>query len=219
MEKKRYSKKVVFVKNNGEIKVYNKQKDLAEELGIHVSAISNYVNKRYKQNKGYKIMAYDEYVDLYGEPKETKEKEEICYKTETMYYVNVLVGLANETLVDGAIYYVGGEKLIYRKQKKALVLFGDEDIGMLSRDNVLVECKVEYPLLTEEEKDFLKNLLKAFKDAKAIVKCKGLQLGNEFIRIEVKNPNDNIALPEFKEGKYYQSLKKDREYTLEELGL
>lgn len=230
--KSRYEhrKRVVLINNNGDLKVYNTQTELAKALGVTLATVNHYIHGRCKP-KYFKVYDYDYYVSMWGEPKEQEEeiqaekeyseeiKEEITHKTETMYYVNVLVGLANGTLVDGAIYYVGGNKLVYRREKQGLVLFGDENIGMLSRNDVLVECKVEYPLLTEKEQNFLKNLLVAFKDVKGIRKCNGVQTGTEFIRIETNTPVENVDLPTFKENQYYQSLKQNRLYSLDELGL
>lgn len=217
-----YKKKTVVVKDNGEVKVYNTQTELAKELGVTLGAINHYVHKRINSPKGIKIYDYDEYTKLFGDPEEQQAeneyseeiREEIVKKTETMYYVNVLVGLANGTLVDGATYEMRNNILKYSKEKEALML--GESV-YLSKASMFDEVKVELPLLNEKEKTFLSNLLKAFSNAKGIEKCSDYRKGFEFIRIV--NGGETTDLPSFIEGKYYGNLKQNRLYSLDELGL
>lgn len=216
-----YKKRTVVVKDNGEVKVYNTQTELAKELGVTLGTINHYVHKRINSPKGIKIYDYDDYVKLFGKPEEQQAEqtekeysEEIIHKTETMYYVNVLVGLANGTLEDGATYEMRNNLLKYSKEKQALML---GEAVYLSKASMFDEVKVELPLLNEKEKAFLSNLLKAFSNAKGIEKCSDYRKGFEFIRIV--NGGETTDLPSFIEGKYYGNLKQNRLYSLDELGL
>ena len=80
----------------------------------------------------------------------------------------------------------------------------------------LCEVFIEEPILTDEEHEYLANIIKPFKSkvywiAKAKRDCGEhivICLGNEF-----------IFLPFMKIGKYYKGMKADYEYYLSELGL
>jgi hypothetical protein len=162
-----------------------------------------------------------DYEELYGKikknvEKEEKPKKEIVRRKEVEYYVNVLVGLANETLIDGAIYNLNGSMLKYSKKDNALML-GDKKV--FTKDLMFAEVSIELPLLLEEEREFLSNLLKAFKNVKGIVKCKDRRDGYEYIRIVTSSEEDTISLPSFIEGKYYKSLQNDTLYTMTDLNL
>ena len=221
-----YRKRTVVVKDNGEVKVYNTQTELAKDLGVSLASVNHYIHKRINSPKGTKIYDYNEYVKLFGEPEEQQAekeyseeikeevKEEITHKTETMYYVNVLVGLANGTLEDGATYEMRNNVLKYNKEKEALML---GEAVYLSKNSMFDEVRVELPLLIEKEKTFLSNLLKAFSGAKGIQKCSDYRKGFEFIRIV--SGGETTDLPSFIEGKYYGNLKQNRLYSLDELGL
>lgn len=168
--------------------------------------------------KGYKLMYQKDYEELYGnKEQETTEVEEgIERPTKEEYYINILVGLANGNLQDGATYEINGSKFVYSKEQQALMI---GNIIGYSREKMLSKVVIELPLLTEEERTFLKNLLKAFKNVKGIRKCNAINKGMEFIRIETNTPIDNIDLPDFAEDKYYANLKENRLYSIEELNL
>lgn len=72
-------------------------------------------------------------------------------------------------------------------------------------------------ILDKEEKRYLKNVIRPFKnEIKTIVK-KYFSLEREYIFIET---SDSIMeFPLFEEGTMYRNMERNREYTLEELGL
>lgn len=162
-------------------------------------------------------------IDIEQDNKENEDsiyfeehKEEIIRRKIKEYYVNVLVGLANATLEDGAIYKINGNDLVYSKENEALML-GDNK--MFTRLGMYEEIEIELPLLSESERTFLKNLLKAFNNVKGIRKCNDIRNGFEFIRIETIVPSENTDLPAFVENKYYSNLMLDRLYSVDELGI
>lgn len=91
------------------------------------------------------------------------------------------------------------------------------------------EIKIETDILSEKEKEYLKSIIKPFKDRveyiekKISMNCTGSTF--YYITIATKSiVNDNImeiiALPYFKlESKTYNGMELNREYTLKELGL
>ena len=79
--------------------------------------------------------------------------------------------------------------------------------------------QVQLPLLTEKERDFLKNLLKAFSNVRGIRKCNAIAKGMEFIRIETNSPANNVDLPDYKAGQYYGNMKLNELYSIDELNI
>ena len=81
------------------------------------------------------------------------------------------------------------------------------------------------PILTKEEKEYLNNVIKPFKNrVYYIIKHKHLcVLNEEFIQICVRSYNDeldeDINLPLFVKGSMYKNMKEGRRYSLRELGL
>lgn len=210
-------KAVVLLDKNGNLlKTFSSQKKAADNIGVSASTITNYIKGRCKYSEG-KFMYKDDYEKLFEKIEEKEEEKPIVKKKDTTCYVNMLVGLANDTLVDGATYEYGAQKFTYSKEKHALLI--DNKYIAYSRDSMFEQVNVELPLLLESERAFLKNLLLAFTNIKGIRKCNDIYNGFEFIRIEAENPVDNVDFPKFKEGKYYANLITDRLYTIEELGL
>ena len=79
-------------------------------------------------------------------------------------------------------------------------------------------------ILTKEEKEYLSNVIKPFKNnVLHIIKLKGSYDNNEYIQIGVKTDNikwtEYINLPFFISGSMYNNMKLDYEYSLKELGL
>lgn len=193
------------------IKEYETQSDCAKEHEIHVSTVNSILHGRMK-GKGYRLMYKNDYDKLSLEPKQVEIKK----SKSKEYFVNVLVGLANGTLVDGATYEINGTKMKYSKENNGLMV---ADKRVYSYDSMWEEVPIELPILLPSEKEFLSNLLKAFSNAKGIVKCKDRRDGFEFIRIETPNQEETITLPSFIEGKYYKSLQRDTLYSLKDLEL
>lgn len=180
---------------------------------ISYSTLYRGIRKVYKNphNKRFYEIKKDEV-----EAKQETKQEEVITQKKKEYFINILVGLANNTLVDGATYDVNGTLLKYSKKDNALKL---NDKVFYSKDAMFSMVEMELPILSSDEREFLSNLLKAFKSVKGVIKCKDRIKGFEFIRIETNSEEDNITLPSFVANKYYKNLQLDRLYTLEELGL
>lgn len=80
-------------------------------------------------------------------------------------------------------------------------------------------------ILTKEEKEYLSNVIKPFKNrVRYIIKYTNLSgLNEEYIQICVKSYDneldEDINLPLFVEGSMYKNMKKVHRYTLKELGI
>lgn len=82
---------------------------------------------------------------------------------------------------------------------------------------VKLVLEVEEQMLTEEENEYLSDVIRPFTDkVEYIIKYNCYD--KEFIRIKIKDDVD-IALPQFEKGTMYKGMKLNKEYTLEELGL
>ena len=215
--KNNYSRRIVELDLDGNyVKTYRNQADVGREKGLSYQTINHYL-RGVSSSKYYKLMYEDEYEELYGKIEEVKEEpKEPTKTTKEDYYINVLVGLVNGTLQEGATYEISGNKFTYDKEKQSLMF--NNEVGY-SRERLIDKVKIELPLLNDKERNFLKNLLLAFSNVKGIRKCKDRINGFEFIRIETNNEEDNITLPSFVEGKYYGALQHDRLYTVEELNI
>lgn len=76
---------------------------------------------------------------------------------------------------------------------------------------------VEKEILNEEEKEYLSNVIKPFRNK---VECitKKIFGGKEYIKLTIKN-DCGMDFPNFEKGTMYKGMEEDKEYTLEELGL
>ena len=95
------------------------------------------------------------------------------------------------------------------------IFYGDTSCVDLARDWLNAECKGT-AMLTEEEKAYLSEVIKPFRDEVTGI-LKG-DNGSEFIRISVEN-DGAFRLPYFKKGSMYKNMKTNIKYKLEELGL
>lgn len=78
----------------------------------------------------------------------------------------------------------------------------------------------EHPLLDDTEKRYLKNIIKPFREQVCWIKKKEVISISEEERIEIfVNGDDDICLPSFEKGEMYIGMKRDKLYTVEELGL
>lgn len=76
---------------------------------------------------------------------------------------------------------------------------------------------IEKEILDEEEKEYLSNVIKPFRNRiEGIVK--EIFGGKEFITITIKD-DCSLCFPYFEKGTMYKGMEEDKEYTLEELGL
>lgn len=95
-------------------------------------------------------------------------------------------------------------------------------------DIVKIERPVKYEtvferkeeILDKAESKYLTNVITPFKDeVKYIVKYNNpLRKEKEYLRIKLIN-NEDINFPDFEEGSIYKGMKREKEYTLEELGI
>lgn len=83
-------------------------------------------------------------------------------------------------------------------------------------------------ILDEKEKQYLRNVIKPFRDRVKSIAKQNYTNGYDYISISVSYPindcfdcfgTDSLFLPVFKSGTMYNNMKVDRKYTLEELGL
>lgn len=210
------SKSINIVDKDGNIlRSYSSMRKACDGEGFSMNQMSKYLTNRV--NKENFIRRYGigfEYAD-------NEENEEVIENKTTqsseLMYINLLVGLVNQTLIEGATYSIDNQKLTYNKEQGALI--NEDGFIAIKRDTLIDNVKVELPLLTKEEKMFLFNVLKGFGKIKSIRKCQYFYAGYEYLRLEADNSEFNIDLDAFKEGKYYTGLKLDKSYTLKELGL
>lgn len=94
----------------------------------------------------------------------------------------------------------------------------NDGTGGCSLDELLewANSKYKEDILTEEEKAYITEVIKPFRDEVTGI-LKG-DNGNEFIRISVEN-DGAFRLPYFKKGSMYKNMKTNKKYKLEELGL
>ena len=194
-------------KDDNILKKYYSMSQASKETGINVSSISYQVAG--KMNKNNFIQRYGFYFDLYEEGQEIVEKPK-----QQEYFINILVGLVNGTLIDGATYIINNTRFIYNKNEQSLI--ADENIK-ITRESYVVLCDVEKPLLTEKEKEFISMLKGNMSIIKNITKLKNYN-GMEYIML--KGDNDfYLILDEFKEGTQYTGLKLNQVYELDKLGV
>lgn len=132
------------------------------------------------------------------------------------------------------------DDVVYYKTKhgdnRAVVisLSSGQSIKEYEMDNNCIVTKIERPqtiiyevkeILDEQEKDYLGKVIEPFKKRVIrIEKVKTLYDDSEFINIVIYssiscNKEESIQLPYFKKGKMYKGMKRDKKYTLKELGL
>ena len=91
---------------------------------------------------------------------------------------------------------------------------------LLGRKEII---KLPKQILSEEEKEYLSNVIKPFRDRVIYIEKCECTLG-EYLEIRLRHYDDgcscySIILPYFKKGTMYKNMKLDEEYTLYELGL
>lgn len=105
----------------------------------------------------------------------------------------------------------------YTDELKDTISGTDLDIVKVERPikyETVLERKEE--ILDETEKRYLASVIRPFRDkVKAIEK---VSRDKEFIEIQLKE-EVSMMLPYFKKGTMYKGMKKDKEYTLKELGI
>lgn len=129
-----------------------------------------------------------------------------------------------------------GNKVRNTKWKDAIYLYEDNEDICFSDACVVKNLDItdlnygtwelyKEPILTKEEKEYLSNVIKPFKNrVRYIIKYANLFALNEaYIQICVKSYDngldENINLPVFVEGSMYKNMKKIHRYSLKEVGL
>lgn len=95
-----------------------------------------------------------------------------------------------------------------------------------NRDIIKVERPIKYKTIFEKEeildgveKEYLKTVIKPFKNkVKSICKFEGFRRDTEYLTIYFED-DYNIGFPDFEIGTMYKGMKRDKKYTLKELGL
>lgn len=109
------------------------------------------------------------------------------------------------------ILHIDGE--IYRLEEE------EEYIELLGSKNVKIVYEVEDEILDEQEKKYLSNLVRPFRDkVLSIIKTEYYNEREEFVSIILRD-DVNIDLPNFKKGTMYKGMETNKDYTLKELGL
>ena len=95
-------------------------------------------------------------------------------------------------------------------------IFYNGNCGGSEETRKWLNSEYKEPILDEEEKAYLAEVIKPFRDEVTGI-LKG-DNGSEFIRISVEN-DGAFRLPYFKKGSMYKNMKTNKKYKLEELGL
>ncbi len=74
-------------------------------------------------------------------------------------------------------------------------------------------------LLTEEEREYLSNIIKPFRDRIEYIAKYEYYPDGQYIEIEINDDDVPLAFPFFEPDKYYKNMELYKQYTLEELGL
>lgn len=153
------------------------------------------------------------------------------YQNDKVFTIEQGIGNVYNLLEDKAGYYFSEEMLISVEEKiilkaiknkqgiyemeipKNLVFIGSRiELGNIR----IMEFKEKEEILDEKEKEYLRAVIRPFRDkVKHIVK---MEYEEEFIRIRIKN-DECINLPFFKKNTMYKGMEISKKYTLEELGL
>lgn len=120
----------------------------------------------------------------------------------------------------------GGSKDAKYKFSKDYLIMEITDVGWTRASFYLVDLlngklkivKLPNHILTEKEKEYLSAVIRPFRNrVKHICKTTYQYSETEFISIQLYD--GFMRLPNFVKGTMYKSMKLDKEYTLEELGL
>lgn len=107
------------------------------------------------------------------------------------------------------------------KDLNLLYYNGKEYLKLSEIKNFMATYKVERDILDDDEKRYLKNIIRPFKKQVLFIKKYDLY-EYEFISIFIKEINGkevSIDLPSFEKGSMYKNMNIKEKYYLEELGL
>ena len=116
----------------------------------------------------------------------------------------------------------------FTKAIKKLTYKGHRNI--INCDDILNFLKETHkPVLDDVEREYLRHIIKPFKQEVKSISKENWRGVSEFIQITVSHEEDPwsslhniyepIVLPNFKKGTMYRGMELNKEYTLEELGL
>lgn len=91
------------------------------------------------------------------------------------------------------------------------------EIAKVSRPFAYSTIYENKQILDDEEKRYLKAVIRPFKDQVIRVSKMPARYKDEFIQIELKE--ELLSLPYFREGTMYKNMQINKNYTLKELGL
>lgn len=98
-------------------------------------------------------------------------------------------------------------------------------VASIALNNLLTGFfEIDKPILTEQEKEYLSNVIKPFRDRVCDIQKRGYYHNKryEYLVITYDNESKNILaleFPTFEEDTMYKGMEQYKKYTLEELGL
>lgn len=114
-----------------------------------------------------------------------------------------------------AVYPEAKFEIVKSKNGKFFKKLPNNFTGTLEVENGFI---VEKEILDDTEREYLNNVIKPFRNKVNCINKDISFFGEEFICIEIKNEPD-IFLPYFKKNTMYKGMKKNKKYSLKELGL
>ena len=154
------------------------------------------------------------------------------YQNDKVFTIEQGIGNVYNLLEDKAGYYFSEEMLILVEEKIILKAIKNKQgiyemelpknlvfVGSRTElDNIrILEFKEKEEILDIEEKEYLGNLIKPFRNRVCFIKKIGGYTTKQYITIVLKD--ENIEMPYFKANSMYKGMEQNKEYTLEELGL
>ena len=151
-------------------------------------------------------------------------KKEIVYKLledkiNYNFIEEMLISAEEEITLKGTFVKEEDNKKVYKLNLDKL-----EWENFYNIDDDLYLCIKKEEILDEKEKEYLRAVIRPFRDrVKYITKIKGC-MKNEYIAIYIKSINESesgerVPLPYFKKNTMYKGMEQSKKYTLEELGL
>ena len=158
------------------------------------------------------------------------------YQNDKVFTIEQGIGNVHKLLEDKAGYYFIEEMLIPAEEEIILKAIKNEqgyyeiklpkEIKIYSYggngDYDYIKCIKKEEILDDIEKEYLRAVIRPFRDrVKNIEKAEDC-IRNEFITLNIKSINgfdERIALPYFKKNTMYKGMELEKRYTLEELGL
>ena len=129
------------------------------------------------------------------------------------------------TLKNGkAVFYGGSEEYestyCFEKLTDDFKFEPNDEVSIVKVERPKYETVFERKeeILDNTEKNYLRSVIRPFRDKVKTIE-KNIMDDKEYISINLESWLDSFSLPIFKKGTMYKGMKKDKKYTLEELGL